>query len=243
MELSEVIGHLATLRRFPVEPLGGETPSEAFLSVDELSGDRVGVLLDGETGGRIGPEAAPYLLRCGARFFDQTPGAGLESRVLVRLEGAGEYALSDPAWLVEISKRLGRPVRLAARADLHDGSGAADAHQTHTQFLERAYGRPLEPARFRANFLVDVHGGRPFEEEGWVGKRIWIGGAELDIVAPSFQCVLTNLEPEPGGDPSMLQGVLQVRGGSLGVRVRPVSGSASASAIRSRCVGLIDSRP
>lgn len=225
MELSEVIGHLAILRRFPVEPLEGETPSEALLGGDGLSGDRVGVLLDRETGVRIGPEAAPHLLRCGARFFDQTSGTGLESRVLVRVEGAGEYALADPAWLEEISRRLGRPLRLAARGDLRDTAPELQMLSKSTLgFLERAYGRPLETARLRVNFLVDVHGGKPFEEEGWIGKRVRIGGAELDVVAPSLGCVVMGLEPEPGGDPSMLQGVLQVRGGSLGVQVRPLSG-------------------
>jgi len=226
LELSEVIGHLAVLRRFPVEPLAGETPSEALLAGHELSGDRVGVLLDGETGGRISPEADPYLLRCGARFFDQSAGAGLASRVLVKVEGGGEYALSDPAWLAEVSRRLGRPVRLAARSEVGGRPLELQMISKSTLgFLERAYGRPLEAARLRANFLVDVHGGMPFEEEGWVGKRIRIGDAELDVVSPSVGCVLTGLEAEPGGDTSMLQGVLQVRGGSLGVQVRPVSGN------------------
>jgi uncharacterized protein YcbX len=226
LELSEVIGHLAILRRFPVEPLPGETPSEALLAGYELSGDRVGVLIDAETGGRLSPESDPYLLRCGARFFDQSAGAGLASRVLVRVEGGGEYALSDPAWLDEVSRQLGRPVRLAARSEVGGAPMEVQMLSKATLgFVERAYGRPLEVARLRANLLVDVHGGMPFEEEGWIGKRIRIGDAELDVLAPSLECVLIGLEAEPGGDTSMLQGVLQVRGGSLGVQVRPVSGN------------------
>ena len=226
MELAEVVGHLAVLRRFPVEPLGGEEPDEARLAGEDLLGDREYVLLEEPTGSPLDPESNPFLLGCRARVVGQLAAGEPEGRVLVRVSEGAEFRLTDSAWLAEVSRRFGQPVRMAARRDLPGGAPGLHLVSTPTLgFLERAYGAPLEPARLRANFVVDLHEGAAFEEDHWVGQRIRIGDAQFDVVSPSLGCVLTRLEPESAaGDVSMLKGVLHVRGGSLGVQVRPVSG-------------------
>ena len=41
MELAEVVGQLAVLRRFPVRALGGESPDECLVQGSGLAGDRI----------------------------------------------------------------------------------------------------------------------------------------------------------------------------------------------------------
>jgi uncharacterized protein YcbX len=48
------------------------------------------------------------------------------------------------------------------------------------------------PARFRMNLLVDADlEGIP--ENEWVGRRLRVGSAELEVTAPAPRCVMTTL--------------------------------------------------
>jgi uncharacterized protein YcbX len=223
MELSEVVGQLAVLRRFPVEPLGGESPNEARLVAGGLSGESAfGVLY--ESGEPLRAVDLAACLQFQVRFLDANVVEDLGSWARVRGPDGTETPLSDPAWLAELSRRLGRPARLQR------SERAAEPRHLHLLslatlgFLERAYGRALETSRIRANFLVDVHGGRAFAEDEWVGHQIRIGDGLFDVVGRSREGLLTGPGPEAAGDLPMVQGLLHVRGGDLGVRVRAISG-------------------
>lgn len=62
--------------------------------------------------------------------------------------------------------------------------------------LEEKIGRHIHPLRFRGNVYVD--GLAPFEDHGWVGKRLRIGGVEFEGVFPTERCAATNVDPETG---------------------------------------------
>jgi hypothetical protein len=86
------------------------------------------------------------------------------------------------------------------------------------------YGGALEPGRLRANFLLDLPDGRSFDEDAWIGKRLRVGEALLEIVGPGHS-VIAAIEAEGGErDLPMLSAALSVRGGSVGVRARTLSG-------------------
>ncbi|HEY8524306.1 MAG TPA: MOSC domain-containing protein [Acidimicrobiales bacterium] len=53
-----------------------------------------------------------------------------------------------------------------------------------------------DPARFRSNLLLEVDGDGIVENE-WVGRRLTVGGAVLEVAAPTPRCVMTTL---PQGD-------------------------------------------
>lgn len=60
--------------------------------------------------------------------------------------------------------------------------------------LERVARSPVDPRRFRANFLVE---GLPaWVEEHWVGKEIVLGGARLRVAEPVERCAATNVNPD-----------------------------------------------
>jgi uncharacterized protein YcbX len=57
-------------------------------------------------------------------------------------------------------------------------------------------GAELTPRRFRGNIWLD--GLAPWEEFGWVGREIAVGGARLRVVERVVRCNLTRTNPETG---------------------------------------------
>jgi uncharacterized protein len=63
--------------------------------------------------------------------------------------------------------------------------------------LERRLGRPVDPARFRAN--VQVEGWGPWREYGLEpGRRFRLGSAELSLLADIDRCMATHVDPWSG---------------------------------------------
>jgi uncharacterized protein YcbX len=223
MELSEVVGQLAALRRFPVDPIGGESPDEARLVGGTLAGEGAFAVVE-ESGAPLGADAFGTCIQFQARFLDASVVEDLESWARIRSPDGTESPLSDPSWLTELSRRLGRSVRLK-KIEKADASRELHLLSRPTLgLLERAYGRALETFRLRANFLVDLHEAKAFGEDEWVGRQIRVGDGLFDVVGASRGCLRIDPVLESGGDLGMIEGLLHVRGGDLGVRVRSVSG-------------------
>ena len=62
--------------------------------------------------------------------------------------------------------------------------------------LERVVKEPVNALRFRPNLVID--GAAPWEEAGWVGRTLEIGGARLEIVEAIGRCAAINVEPGTG---------------------------------------------
>lgn len=226
MELAEVIGHLAVLRRFPVEPLGGEAPSELVVGPEGAIGDRIFELVDGETGRPLTTESTPSLLSYSARFLEDLVARDLTAWMRVRTPEGREFPLDDPDWVGDASRRVDRPLRLRPRE-----AGSPEHRVLHLlsrptlRLIERAYGAPFDPLWFRSNFLVELPEARAFEEDSWIGGQVRIGDTLCEVFAPSRGCfALARAAESSAGDLGMVEGLMKVRGGSLGVCVRTVSG-------------------
>lgn len=226
MELAEVVGQLVALRRFPIEPLGGEAPNEVAVRPGGAVGDRAYELLDERDGQALTWQSAPQLLLFSARFLEALVVEDLENWTRVRAPDGREFPMADPEWLADASRRLGRPVQLRRVAAGSPGRGLLHLISRETlRFVERVYGTAVEPLWIRANFVIDLTGGKAFEEDEWVGRQIRIGDTLCEVVAPSQGCLATSYRPEKGpGDASMVEGLLKVRGGSLGLQVRAIKG-------------------
>jgi len=62
--------------------------------------------------------------------------------------------------------------------------------------VEGQLGRRISPLRWRANLIVDGLG--PWEELEWVGKRIRVGAADLEVVEPITRCLATAASTRSG---------------------------------------------
>jgi len=228
MELAEVVGHLAGLRRFPVRGLGGETPDEAHVQGAGLAGDRVFDLYDEAEGVLISASASPFLLRYRARYLDAlVRGDALGPWIRIRKPDGEELALSDVAWLNDVSRRFGRAVRLRPRPEAATDDAPLHLVSVPTlRFLEQQYRGTLEPARLRANAYLELPGYRAFEEDRWIGRQLWIGDVLVEIVRPCESCVLPSLDAETAErTPGILAAILRGRGGRLGVCARALTGN------------------
>jgi MOSC domain-containing protein len=228
MELAEVVGQLAVLRRFPVRSLGGETPDECLVQGSGLAGDRIYDVYDETHGSLLGLTEAPFLVRYRARFLDSmVRGNDLSAWVRVETPDGAESALTDRSWLEDVARRCGHPVSLRSRPDAETDPAPLQLVSVPTiRFLEKQYGGPLEPARLHANVVLDLPDGRPFEEDQWLGRQVWIGDVLLEIVGGSEQCVLPTLESgTTERSPGILSAIARGRGGKIGVTARALAGN------------------
>ena len=228
MELAEVVGHLAALRRFPVRGLAGEAPDEARVQGSGLAGDRVFDLYDEAQGAIMSALADPFLLRYRARYLDPlVRGDDLGPWIRVRKPDGDEVALSDRVWLDDLSRRCGRAVHLRPRPDA--SSDPAPLHllsMPTVRFLEQQYGGALEPIRLRGNAYLELPDLRAFEEDRWIGRQLWIGDVLVEVVRPCESCVVTALDAETAErSPGILAAIARGRGGRLGVHARALTGN------------------
>jgi len=190
--------------RYPVKSLRGERLDEARIGHEGVQGDRRYAIFDVSTGFGLTARRAPELLFAGARMrSDGTPEITLPD---------GSIATDD----VSLSGWLGREVTLrsteqvalrrfenpedfenesTSRWEPFEGSSGAfqDSGNAAVSLLSRPSVRDWEQQRFRANIMLDEAG-----ENEFVGTRISVGGAILEVRKPLARCVMVT-RPQPGG--------------------------------------------
>jgi uncharacterized protein len=132
-------------------------------------------------------------------FYDGRPVAG--------------HVVEGP-FAAALSAHAGRPLTLVARADEETGG---DDHPVTlmSRASLRALGEALEAAvdgrRFRMTIAID--GLDAWEEHGWAGREVRVGGAVLRVVAPTARCAVTTRDPESGRtDAPVLRALARLRG-------------------------------
>jgi uncharacterized protein YcbX len=55
---------------------------------------------------------------------------------------------------------------------------------------------PVDPRRFR--MLFGVEGVGPHEEDAWIGRRVQIGEAEVEVFGNVGRCLVTSRHPDSG---------------------------------------------
>lgn len=118
-------------------------------------------------------------------------------------------------WAEALSVFCDRPIRLV-RCDrpagtrkgnptslVSDGSLAELARQSGVETVD---GR-----RFR--MLIELDGATAHEEDSWIGRRISVGGAVLEITKPDARCAITTQHPDTGArDLDTLRTIIAYRG-------------------------------
>jgi uncharacterized protein YcbX len=100
-----------------------------------------------------------------------------------------------------------------------------DAHPIHlitTRTLETlarvAPGPDWDPRRFRANLLVATSTGGDYPELAWIGRKVRVGGAVLEIVTGCPRCVMvTQAADELPADPRVMRALVRETSHTAGV--------------------------
>jgi uncharacterized protein YcbX len=110
-----------------------------------------------------------------------------DGRSVVAGEGAADLALSD---------HFGEEVELAPEADIaHQDAGQVSLVGTATlRELGSLCGLdgPVDSRHLRANLVVETT--EPFEEEGWLGRELQVGGVVLRVADRIERCRMVDLE-------------------------------------------------
>ncbi len=212
MPAPALAARIAGLYRYPIKGFAGQSLAGAVLSPGRgLPFDRFLGVANGSL--PISPSdwtiynafvrlaLNPHLLGFGLGFDEEHLHLELQGR-----DGASIRAdLADPADLAAVNRQLAHwfpdtpaPPQLARR---HDDLGfwdCADApisliNLASVQDLSAKAGVALDPVRFRGNlYLEDL---APWAEFEFIGQRLRIGEAELEISRPMERCSATSANP------------------------------------------------
>ncbi len=164
------------------------------------------------------------------------PGGDTLRACLTEAEGCRQVADFVADFLGEA---VGRPLRVVEAP----GHAFADARRkpaattdkyvsliNHASIaaLEQAMGMPVDPLRFRANVYFD--GVAAWEELGWLGHEITLGGAHLKVIAAITRCAATEVNPTTATRDLAIVGALQRHFGHnlMGVYAEVVAGGGVA---------------
>ncbi len=112
--------------------------------------------------------------------------------------GVGRVVIGP--WAEAIASFAGRPIRVI-RCDRPGGtrSGNPTSIISDGSLRELAHHAGVESVdgrRFR--MLIDLEDAEPHEEDTWIGHRIAIGDAVLQVTKPDARCAITTQDPESG---------------------------------------------
>jgi uncharacterized protein YcbX len=206
--------HITRIGLTPVK--GGrhtEQPS-VDLTLEGPVGDRVFCLVDPDRGRVLRTVENPTLVQTSARWHGGVLSVDLPSG---RVEGepspAGEtlkvdywgrvaaLEVAEGPWAAAYSEHVGHDVVLA-RA-VHPGEVVYGASVTlvttsSLDLLAQRTGGPVQDTQFRATFTLDTEGLPPHVEDDWVGRRLRLGDAEVQVRGVVPRCAVVDLDPVSG---------------------------------------------
>ena len=213
------------LWRYPVKSLQGERLEQATVTAAGLEGDRRFALFDVDTGFGLTGRRVPELLFAAARLRDD---GGVDITLPDGSVTRDDEALS--AWLgrrvmlrsadAEVARRYENPVdfedeAMSAWAPFEGAGGAFhDSGGARVSLVSTATIGAWDRRRFRANVYLDGDG-----EDAFVGSRVALGDAVLDVDMRIKRCVMTT-RPQAGGverDLDVLRTINRDRNGYLSV--------------------------
>jgi uncharacterized protein len=224
--VTDHVGVVAALRRFPVKSMLGELVDTASLAASGVQGDRAFAVVDTRSGQVVGaktPDLGPRVLACRAAFVTApAPGEDLPPVVVELPDGTCARTDADDVDRV-LSSYLGAPVTLVSQAPprsalvdvrrdwldrlglgRHFAEGALldllPVSVLTTSTLRRLRSaRPesdFDERRFRMNVVVETEP-EGFLENTWPGRALRIGTSTgLRVAFPVPRCALTTMAQE-----------------------------------------------
>ena len=233
-------GRVIEIWRYPVKSMLGERLDAVALTPRGVEHDRELAVADPASGSVISAKRTAALFGFRARHVQLDPP--------VRVEAPDGAVLPAPSVELDrrLSAALGRTVTIVAQdggrrphIEMAASSATTEGPSTHfdgasgtffdsapihllttatlTTFSGLVAGADFDARRFRPNLVVDG-GGDGFVEERWVGRRVAVGDAVLQILKPCSRCVMvTHAQAELAGDRRVLGAVARHNDAHAGV--------------------------
>jgi uncharacterized protein YcbX len=219
--MTDITATVASLHRYPVKSMLGETLET--LDVDErgVVGDRQWSVRTADD--KIGSGKSTGRFHAVVGLLD-VRAAIRDGRVMVTLPDDADYAVEDPAAAERLSSRLGQPLTFARETDVshYDDGPVSLIGRASIGALAHARGDDVDATRFRANVVLDTD--IPYVEDSWVGGRVVIGTAVFQVVMPSPRCVMINMaSADLAAQPGNLATLAHLHDSCLGVIARVVT--------------------
>jgi len=206
---------VSDLWRFPVKSFGGERLRRAFVGPFGLLGDRRHAVIGAD--GPLTARRAHRLLEFAARYVDRDAAHG----VLVTTPSGAEVPLADPGLAAVLAERVAPTAAIGSQVvGFFDAAPVHLLGEASLSALGDAVGAPLDRRRFRANILVDA-GPEPNAEDRWIGRRLTVGEAVLEVVVNTERCAVTTFDPDTlERDSAVLSALARERENLFGVYAR-----------------------
>jgi uncharacterized protein len=201
--------------RYPVKSMAGERLDSCEVAETGLVGDRRWALVDGSPN-RAGK---PLTIREDGRLMTYQArlvrGGGVEV-----VTPGGEVAAMDGRLVSRLAAETSRPLTLRElEGENFDDSPVLLVIVSTVAAFGLQAGMDVDHRRFRANLYVA--GLEPEEEIGWIGRRVAVGGAELEVVSRCERCVVITRDPDTTATtPELLRVLKQTQETCMGVYCR-----------------------
>jgi uncharacterized protein YcbX len=216
-------GTIEEIWRYPVSSLGGERLTSAELGTDGVVGDRTWCVADAQSGHPAAPEKE-------ARW---RPALFLHSR---SGHDRPEIGFPDGEWLLvgerdtdaKLTLYFGFEVETRPYAATGDAQAAVNRYElspvhlvttNSLRHLSTIVGTDdIDSRRFRPNVVLRTPEGDGFQEKAWLGSRVRLGKAIIEICEEAKRCGMT-LIAQPGlpENPDVLRSLLRQNKRNFGI--------------------------
>jgi uncharacterized protein YcbX len=193
--VDQPVARVVSLVRYPVKSMAAEVLDHVDVSWQGLAGDRRWAFIqDGHA--RSGfpwltVRELPAMWTYRPSFVD--PLRPDKSPTVVRTPTGNELDVVDPALAAE----LGAGVRVIKQErGIFDAFPLSLISTRTVADLAAIVDAPLDPLRFRPNFVVEPIDDVPFPEETWVGSVLRIGDVRMRVDKKDQRCIMVNVDPQ-----------------------------------------------
>lgn len=211
------LGRLVGVWRYPVKSMAGESLQTINVSWQGLAGDRRWAFIrEGMTDSNfpwLTIRENPLMCQYRPSYTDLDRPEG--SATIVATPTGAAFDVTDPALGAELGTSL--PVIKSGRG-LFDATPLSLITTQTLAALGESVGVDLNPLRFRPNLLVHAAKDAPFQEDGWVGSVLRVGGMRMRADLRDNRCVMVNVDPVTAErNPAVLRAIARDRQACLGV--------------------------
>jgi Uncharacterized Fe-S protein len=197
--------------RYPVKSMAGERLDSCAVGRTGLEGDRRWALVDGST------NRAGKLLTIRQDEHLMTYRARLAGQSVEVADPDGNAHPMDDRMVSRLAAETSRPLTLRELegANFDDSPVLIVNLATVAAFGVQA-GMPIDHRRFRANVYFDALA--PGEEIAWLGRRVQVGEAELEVVSRCDRCVVITRDPDTTvATPELLRALTETQETCMGM--------------------------